>query len=899
MKSILRAGLVGAAASALALVLFEEVVRDLEATGFGDYEEYHHLWEAGWIAITRHGEWPLWNPHQCGGITQLGNPQTQVFHPLFYVSLLVGPTVGLKVFLLAHAALGIAGAYVLARSHAHLSIPAASLAAIGWAGSGYFAFHCGTGHANFIAFYLTPWLIVGWRRAMRDVRWAALVGGVMSATVLAGGVYAFPFFVFVVAHEAVWSLRRREWRGRVLAAGALAVLVTVLVGAIRLIPILDDLRTHPRDQASHDWMGPVELLRALTQQDLSWPMVAPAEHPWLWVEYTQYVGWPILLLALYGAWRAARSRSARWLVSGAALFALLTMGSFAPWAPWALIHRLPIYDSLKVPSRFGVLMLLHLTLLAGVGVDGLARAARRGLRRAAWARRLGSGGRAIALALAGLAALVGAADVTLAHRAVLEGKWRGPRIRRVAPLPFFVADRPPSVFGAGEDEHPVSAWFPQLNLGSGYCYSGMRYHGALGLWEGERPQARVSPEGELLDEGSTSATVWAVVEAPRSGEVTFNRTWAPGWESDLGPVARDSEERMVVPVPAGRRRVVLRYRPAGLDVALALTGLGVLLLIALAWLPRRVSDHRAAALGYGLLTLGALGVYARALARDPAPEPTSALEAGGAPRLRAAASAEAEAEIGDQYAAANAVDGRPETEWHLAEPGLGWLSVRLPTPRPVASVRLLNARNAPHLDRAARTARVVAFLDGVPVADSAVVEVPARFDGVERWRDVYLGAPRADRVLVAILESRGLSGGFAEVEIPERRLSYDTVVEVAASSSADDATDPTRARDRRVSTHWAPAAADPSPWIELSLAQPQEVWGLRLRRDGEPPPGLPARLEAWRDDELVSTREVALDAGETELRWPLGGRRANRVRLVFPGPASGAGPIVVGELGLY
>ena len=29
------------------------------ATGLGDWQMVHHNWEVGWVALTRHGEWPL------------------------------------------------------------------------------------------------------------------------------------------------------------------------------------------------------------------------------------------------------------------------------------------------------------------------------------------------------------------------------------------------------------------------------------------------------------------------------------------------------------------------------------------------------------------------------------------------------------------------------------------------------------------------------------------------------------------------------------------------------------------------------------------------------------------------------------------------------------------------
>lgn len=880
MRRALRASALVASSTLVTLFLYEEVLHDVQATGWGDYQEYHHLWESAWIAMTRYGEWPLWNPFQCGGITQYGNPQTQVFHPLFYLSLLLRPTVALKVFLLVHATAGVAGAYLVARSVMRQSIPASALVAVGWAGSGYFAWHCGTGHANFIAFYLTPWIVYGWRRAMRDVRWGMLVGLVMSLAVLAGGVYAFPFFVFLVAHEAAWALRARTSRRRVIPVGALAVVVTVLVGGVRLIPILADLQHHPRDQISVDYMDPGMLLRALTVQDLTWPMPPIPGHPWLWVEYSQYIGWPILALAIYGAVLAARRRGARWLLSGALLFGLLTMGNFAAWAPWTWIHRLPIYDSLKVPSRFGVLMLLHVALLAGLGVDGIARRVRELAPRRPRAALYGA-------AIASAIALLGIADVSRMHRAALDGKWRDPPISRSLPLPYFVATRPEARLGAGEDENPVPAWFPQLNLGSGYCYSGMRYHGALGLWQGPLPQVRTGPGvGRLLDEGHTTSTVWAVVEVPQPSLLTFNRTWAPDWVSNYGRVERDSLERMTVVVPPGHHRVVLEYRPPTLAPALLATLLGLLLCVIVVRLGPDKAGHPLAVLAYAVILAASLYVYFDLIALPAQPGSASF-------SARAVASGEAEDELNDWYEAANVVDSDPASEWHLPDGQPGWIDLRLEEPRTLSWITLLNSRNAPHRDRATVRARVTAFLGDQAVSSSRVIEVPRRWEGRERWAEVYLPAWRADRIRVEILEWEGLSGGLAEINVLDLPYPYDPVGGVDASSAGEAGA--AAAHDRRMSTRWTPRPEDPAPWVELRLKQAQRVSGLFVRRADRAAPRAELRIELFFQDELVVVRRGFLGAGRRAVMVPLDAPRAERVRVHFEGPAAAT----IDEVGVY
>ena len=867
----LRRWLAVAGSCAVACVLFREVWVEPEATGFGDYQEYHHLWEAGWVALTRFGELPLWNPHQCGGITQYGNPQTQVFHPLFFVSLLIGTTFALKLFLILHAAAGVLGGYLLARREEGLGVVASSMAAIAWAGSGYFAWHCGTGHANFIAFYLLPWLVWCWRRSTVDVRWAVGTGLVMSLVVFAGGVYAFPFFVLVLAHESLWSLGERQRRSNVLSAGLLAILITVLVGALRLLPILADLQHHPRLAPSPDAMTLGDLVTAMVWQDMRWPLEIVPGHRWLWVEYSAYVGWTVLLLGLLGLGLALKRRRRLHLVTGTLVFGVLTLGSFADWAPWSLVHELPIFDSLRVPSRFSVIFLFYFVLLAAHGLESIAAQARRAaterkLRGARWV------GLATALALAGTAC----ADVGATHLAGLDGKWRDPPIEGARPLPHFLARVPGPTDWPGEDIHPTPAYFPRLNIGTGYCYSGMHYHGARGLWPGWREQVRVEPgDGVVYEEHISANTVSALVEVPRAGRAVFNRTWAPDWTATQGGVERTALDLMAVPLPPGMHRVELRYEPRTLPWGFAGTLLGVLLA---AWiLRRRLRGGRRNAVLFFAGSAATLGGYFFLL-DDIATEPT-------APAYAVRASDWAERELNDWYVPEHVSDGLPGTEWHLPGPEVGWLELRAPEPTSMAWVRLLNARNAPHFDRGAERVRLTA-IDGEAVVARAEVTLDPPGEEIA-WRDVYLGAARASLLRIEVLSAYGLSGGLAEVEVVPAPVTYGPTTSVSASSpGAGEAA--RRAHDGRVDTVWRAGEGDLAPWLELRFQVPHYVSGLTLVAPGGAEPQT-VEVIVGGEEETLAIVPAVVASGDSATSTDVSIHRAGvtwlRVRFEGPGAA--------------
>lgn len=90
----------------------------------------------------------------------------------------------------------------------------------------------------------------------------------------------------------------------------------------------------------------------------------------LYWENTFFIGWIPLLLAsyyLYVNWRRRQSRGV--LLMGAGALLLMT-GSHSPLN---FVFNLPIFSQVRVPSRYGVLLLFSLAALAAMGLDRLSR----------------------------------------------------------------------------------------------------------------------------------------------------------------------------------------------------------------------------------------------------------------------------------------------------------------------------------------------------------------------------------------------------------------------------------------------------------------------------------------------------------------------------------------------
>lgn len=558
-----------------------------EGSGWGDWQWFHHMWEAGRVAYVRWGEVPLWNPHHCGGVPLWGNPQAQVYSPTYLIfALPFGTNLGHKLFVLLHAVVGFAGMYALARREVSLSRIASLLAAIAWCASGFFAWHGAGGHATFLAFYYAPALLLAWRAAARDLRWSAAVAGWMVLVVLEGGHYPFPYFVLLLGLDAlVRAITLPRTIPRIAAAAALSGGLTGLLGAGRFLPILFALRANPHPVPDPDWLSPSEILEMLTARTHEYRF---AGHGWVWPEYGAYVGWAVVGLTALGAALAlaasarpstsTRARStAVWLLVGFVVFFLFTQGSATPSHPWPLLQELPFYRSIHVPSRFRVLLIFYMALLSGVALDALARGiaalpVRGDLRALSWALAW--------VLVAGITADVYSVNVGIIDR------WDEEPVGVRSPVQHHLV--------RGRSYLDEYANYPSENVGTTECYDPVPWPRSTRLWHGDVAQARIVPEGagRVIAWGRTSLTVWAEVELDEPARVVFNQNFAEGWTSPQGAVVEDEVRLAVDVAQAGRRRVSARYFPPDLPYTVGLSVLGALacLVVALApWRRRRPS----------------------------------------------------------------------------------------------------------------------------------------------------------------------------------------------------------------------------------------------------------------------------------------------------------------------
>lgn len=516
-------------------------------------------------AVLEHGELPRWNPYACGGLPYHAHPFTRAIAPLAPLHWLVGlPRVTLRIeaglLLAATACL----AFLLARKSG-VSRSGAALAAVLTAYGGAVVGRLWAGHLGLLQL---PWVLIALMcRSIEPERRSIALGALaLALAVLCAGNYLAVCAAVLLGLEAGWDVAASR-RPRALGVVAGMVSLGFMLAAVKVVPTVDFLSDYPRLTSGHDPFAPGGPLRALLA-----PLgVAIPGAAFGWHEYAAYVGWLPLGLAA-AALCLDRRRAIRPAVMFAAVV-LIAWGDFAPLSPWSLLHRLPMIDSMRIPARFLLVAMIPLGQLAGLGLDALAR--------------LVPGGAARWLVLLVPVVLL---DLALEARPVLGAA--------------FVRPQPPSFLRAvprdgrfhqvrGAPERMAEA--AEHDLGTVRCAEGVPVRRSKRLrtptQRGYRGEAWIMGEAgagtaRLATFSFDRLAVDVDIHAPRGATLVINQNFDRRWRTSSGYAVRDFEGVLAVPLPPGRRRVDLEYRPVALAWGAALTAAAALALVACLW-PRR------------------------------------------------------------------------------------------------------------------------------------------------------------------------------------------------------------------------------------------------------------------------------------------------------------------------
>jgi hypothetical protein len=523
-------------ALAFALVFSWPVLGHLATPGAaGDWDMLLGIKWASYETIVNFHQLPLWDPYRCGGMSMLGNPQSQIVSPFFPLTLLYGPFLGTHLQMILSLAVAWSGGYVLARVIG-ISPLGAVAAAMVFPASSWFYLTLGVGHVWGLEATYAPWgYAAAWVAVQRHAyRYAALGGAVFALMFLGSGpdgmVYSGVGLAALMLGLA--TVRKSWWPLWMLVVLGL---FTVGFAAIKLVPSLLVLLAHPRFTANRQ-VNDAGLLLIMLFSPNQTPFRG-LSNGWGFWECGAYIG-IFAIPAVMGLIKARRA--APWIIAGGILL-LLARGDAQPLALWPLLHKLPIFNSLRLPSRFLVPFTLVVGMLAGYGIDWMAD---RWTNWGAW---------------------IGFALVILATVNCL--RVGTPNLKTVLWYPAHPAAPAPVFHQIAHGPGYNGMLIPAMeNTGVVDCYDYTRWR--TNVKASDRPgyqgEAYVPGPGSVGLELWTPNALTYSVSVPAAGEVVVNQNYDRWWKVVAGTGRVVNEHGLIgVRVPPGTQRFTIAYRDYG------------------------------------------------------------------------------------------------------------------------------------------------------------------------------------------------------------------------------------------------------------------------------------------------------------------------------------------------
>jgi hypothetical protein len=541
------------------------MLRHPENLGFGDWDLFLGKGEAARRTIALYGQFPWWDPWTRGGFPLAANPQCGVSGVAMPLMLLFGTVPGMGLGTIVCFLLAAEGARRLARLW--LGDPLASFAVgLIYAINGAMLVAAVAAYHVSMCYPALPWMLYHIVRLDRGP-WNGVGLGFWAAFNVLNGIQYFTVYIVLIAGVA-WlralRVRTGERRRLLVVHTLLALGLFLALAGWRIATTGLVYRDFPRPHATGMDESLAMVVRYLLYRR-SAAYLAATEIPHFW-ETNCYIGPVVLALGL-----ASLAWGWRWWHTLTGICVLLGVGSLHWYHPSYWLSHLPLFTTMHVVTRWRFMALLGVALAVG----GVLAAWRRSPNR--WVR-----------GLAPLLTGVIAADYVSYGFEVLPVAFSVRPDEALFPGPPL----PPGDF----EQVQINLMLPSILRGYGVVqgYESMisyqRGTPTLRRWRGH-PEYR----GEhWTADGPVEPALWSPnrieFQVRPNQEVFINQNPGSWWWINGRPAYPDRRcaepEEMLSGRADANGRLVLEIRPRGLELGLALHGIGAALAIA-SWIGSR------------------------------------------------------------------------------------------------------------------------------------------------------------------------------------------------------------------------------------------------------------------------------------------------------------------------
>jgi len=355
----------------LAYVWNASVIHHNGIFGNEDWDYFMQLYEAARINILQYHQFPWWNSWTMGGIPLFANPQFGLISLQMPLVLIWGTVTGLHLSLILYFVFGFWGMFLLLKRLGANSTLLQILLSYLFVFSGYVSWHLGYGHLTFGNYLLAPWFFL----TLLNIRekngwiWFSLAAAFLINQAPHYSMVQMLCIGFCVAIYQIIIYCKTQPRWIIVIRPYLwSASLLVLLAGPKLLYCFQYLHNYarfifvePAVPFGITWAA-ITARHAVILHQFHAPVYA-------WQEYADYFGlitlllFATLLIIDFSRFREITSR--KWVLLGAIVLAfLVTLGAGFPFAPYPLLHELPLFREMRVPSRwigwfsFGVILYL-------------------------------------------------------------------------------------------------------------------------------------------------------------------------------------------------------------------------------------------------------------------------------------------------------------------------------------------------------------------------------------------------------------------------------------------------------------------------------------------------------------------------------------------------------------
>ena len=332
----------------------------------------------------RLGSVPLWEPELFGGMPFVGASHGDIFYPTSFLRLLLPVQTVINLNFVIHFIAAGLFTYLLLRRF-RLSWAGAVTGGLAYELTGLLASYPSPGHdGKLFASAALPLVLLALVLALRERRWEGY--GLLAAGVALSllGHFQMAYYVLIAAGLfALYLTFDPETPGELPARiGRLgfalgAVLLGYGVAMVQVLPFIQYIPFSPRAQGYHGFEG-------ATSYAVPWAHVPSfffrdfvGARDTYWGPnpiklHSEYLGLPVVALAVLGAGGVARRRLILWLGGIGLLFLLISMGAATPFYRvwWSVM---PLVSKTRAPGMAFFIPAFVTACFAGLGVERLER----------------------------------------------------------------------------------------------------------------------------------------------------------------------------------------------------------------------------------------------------------------------------------------------------------------------------------------------------------------------------------------------------------------------------------------------------------------------------------------------------------------------------------------------